>query len=292
MDNSMNIRAENFDELVKQEWNYPVLDGNKCGTQLSVCAADADVAGAVRFTDDIDRIKDFPDAGSVSVFGLDQETFEYFIKNFGKQFRYIRFFRNKCVEDWSLLGTLPDLECVYWYVNQKISRLWDMSNNKALKAVVLDDFTKLHDISGIEKAPSLEWFGIGNAVWNAAEIDSLRPFVGTDIRRIDFFGKKIRDMDISFIPQLKKLEVFGFPTNLFTTEEVAWLKAKCPGLGGYSMKPYIEFETFNEETKKTDVPAVIITGKRKPWLIVEGNEKKIEDFVRKFDLLVEKYRNE
>ena len=138
----------------------------------------------------------------------------------------------------------------------------------------------------------MEWFGFGNAVWNSAEIDSLRPFVGTDIRRIDFFGKKIKDMDISLIPELKKLEVFGFPTNLFTTEEVAWLKAKCPELGGYSMKPYIEFETFNEETKRTDVPAVIITGKRKPVLIVEGNEKKIEDFVRKFDLLVEKYRNE
>ena len=39
------------------------------------------------------------------------------------------FFKNKGVEDWSLLGTLPELEGLYWFHNQKITKFWDMSRN-------------------------------------------------------------------------------------------------------------------------------------------------------------------
>lgn len=41
------------------------------------------------------------------------------------------------------------------------------------------------------------------------------------------------------------------------------------------MKPYKYFVLWNNDTHKSDIPAVIIVGKRKPTLAVEGNEKKI-----------------
>ena len=289
----MNVHVKDFAELVKQEWNYPVYHNDRRNnTQLVLKAADADVSGGKIKTSDIDILADYPDVKSVTVFGLSQDTFEYFIKTYGRQLRYISFFKNKSVEDWSLLGELPELEGLYWFHNQKIAKMWDMSRNYALRAAALDDFTRLHDLSGVEKAPSLEWFGYGDAVWSTSEIDSLKPFRGTKIRRISFSGKKIRDMDISFIPDLKELEVFDFPTNLFTTEEVAWLSAKCPNLKGYSLKPYVEYKTFDERTKKTDVPAVIIVGRRKPSLVVEGNEERIAAYAAKFNRLAEKFREE
>ena len=277
----MNVHVPDFDDLVKQEWDYPVID---------IKAADADVSGGKISIEEIDRIADHPEAKSVSIFGLRQDTFEYFIKTYGHQFRYIRFFKNKSVEDWSLLETLPELEGLYWFHNQKITKLWDMSKNYALKAVELSDFTKLHDLSGIEKAPALEWFGFGDAVWSTSEIESLRPFINTNIRRISFTGKTIRDMDISFIPQIKSLEVFDFPTNLFAMEEVARLVGSCPNLEGYSLKPYIETELFNEETRKADKPGVVLVGKRKPVLAVEGNETRIANHVSKFNKIVEQFR--
>lgn len=286
----MNVHVSSFDDLVKQEWDLPAIDDNTFGTQLDIKAADADVSGGKIDIAEIDRIAEHPDAKSVTIFGLRQDTFEYFIKTYGRQFRYIRFFKNKAVEDWSLLETLPELEGLYWFHNQKITRLWDMSKNYALKAVELSDFTKLHDLSGIEKAPSLEWFGFGDAVWSTSELESLRPFIDTDIRRISFTGKTIRDMDISFIPQLKKLEVFDFPTNLFTMEEIAELVGKCPNLEGYSLKPYIETNVFNAETNKVDIPGVLLVGKRKPMIAIEGNEKKIANHVSKFNKIVEQYR--
>lgn len=273
----MDIHVYDFDDLAKQEWDSP----------LEIKAADADVSGGKIDIEEIDRVADHPEAKSVCIFGLRQDTFEYFIRTYGRQFRYIRFFKNKSVEDWSLLGTLPELEGLYWFHNQKITKLWDMSKNYALKAVELSDFTKLHDLSGIEKAPALEWFGFGDAVWSTSEIESLRPFLNTGIRRISFSGKTIRDMDISFIPQMKSLEVFDFPTNLFTMEEVAELVGKRPDLEGYSLKPYIETKLFNEETRKADKPGVVLVGKRKPVLAVEGNEKRIASHVSKFNKIVE-----
>ena len=288
----MNVQVDDFSELVKQEWDYPQYDEGNDGTSLVIKAADADVSGGKVCLEEIDRLASYPDAKSVTIFGLTQEAFEYFITKYGKQFRYINFFKDKRVEDWSLLSTLPELEGLYWYHNQKITKLWDMSRNYALMAVELSDFTRLHDISGIEKAPALEWFGFGDAIWSTSNIDSLKPLLGTKIKRICFYGKKINDMDISFIPELKDLEVFDFPTNLFTTEEVAWLMAKCPKLQGYSLKPYIQYESFSEKTRKTDVPAVIIIGKRKPSFIIEGNEDKLDKYVKSFNELVEKYKTE
>ena len=99
-------------------------------------------------------------------------------------------------------------------------------------------------------------------------------------------------MDISFIPQMRALEVFDFPTNLFTMEEVAWLVGKCPDLEGYALKPYIETMVYNEKTYKADKPGFILVGKRKPTLATEGNEKRIANHVAQFNKIVEQTRKE
>ena len=288
----MNIHASYFSDLIKQEWSYPSYVDDSEETQLILRSPDADVSGGKIQISDIDELANYPEVKSVTILGLRQDTFEYFIQTYGKQFRCIKFFKNKAVEDWSLLGTLPELECIYWFHNQRITKLWDMSQNHALKAVELNDFTRLHDLSGVEKAPALEWFGFGDEVWSTSEIESLEPFINTRIRRIDFHGKKIRDMDISFIPNMQHLEVFNFPSNHFTTEQVAWLVAKCPNLNGRFLKSHTECMCWNDETNKQDIPGVIIVGKRKPMLAIEGNETRIANYIAKFEKLVEQYRQE
>ena len=282
----MDIHAYNFETLAQAEWNYPRIDQDSRWTQLLI----KDMSGGAIGKEDIDRIAEHPDARSVSIGGLRQDTFEYFITTYGRQFRYIHFFNSNGIEDWSLLETLPELEGLYWFHNQKITKFWDMSRNRSLKALEISDFCKLHDLSGVEKAPSLEWFGFGDAISRTSEIESLRPLADTNIRRLSFSGKTIRDMDISFIPQMRALEVFDFPTNLFTMEEVAWLVGKCPNLEGYALKPYIETMVYNEKTYKADKPGVILVGK--PTLATEGNEKRIANHVAQFNKIVEQTRKE
>ena len=65
------------------------------------------------------------------------------------------FLKNKLVEDWSLLGMLPELEGMHFFRNQRITSLWDMRGNTALKALVIEDFTRLHDLPGLEMARHL-----------------------------------------------------------------------------------------------------------------------------------------
>ena len=283
----MDVHAYDFDSLTEKEWKYPKIDEDARGTQLLLKAP-----GRKLSKDEIDRIAEHPDARSVSIGGLRQDTFEYFINTYGRQFRYINFFDEALIEDWSLLETLPELEALYWFSNQKITKLWDMSKNCSLKALELSDFTKLHDLSGVEKAPALEWFGFGDAVWRTSELESLRPLKDTNIRRLSFSGKTIRDMDISFIPQMKALEVFDFPANLFAMEEVAWLAGKCPNVEGYALRPYIETKVYNPETNMADIPGVLLVGKRKPMIAVAGNEKRIANHVAKFNKIAEQARKE
>lgn len=290
----MNIDVSDFNALIQKVWNYPQIDKNTDYTQLVIKASETDGSGGKITIKDIDRLADYPDVKSVTILGLSQDTFEYFINTYGQQLKYICFWKNKAVEDWSLLSELPDLEGLSWYHNQRITKLWDMTNNKSLKAVMLEDFTRLHDLSGVEKAPSLEWFGIGNAIWSTSEIDSLKPFINSNVKHIDFHGKKIRDMDISFIPDMHNLEIFDFPSNLFSTEEVAWLVAKCPHLKGCSLGPYFIYRSYDTKTQSYYDSDVVIVGKRKPLLslAVYDNKTKIKKYVDRFNELVEKYKNE
>lgn len=46
-----------------------------------------DVGGGKITLADIDRLKDYPDIEAVTISGLRQDAFEYFIKTYGKQFK-------------------------------------------------------------------------------------------------------------------------------------------------------------------------------------------------------------
>lgn len=282
----MNVHVDNFFELVKQEWDYPGRGNGTRYTQLHLHAPDMDVTGGKIRISDIDVLANYPDIKSVTISGLQQDTFEYFINTYGKQLRFIQFFKNKAVEDWSLLGALPELEGMSFFHNQKIDRLWDMSGNVALRAFVIEDFTRLHDLAGIEKAPALEWLHFGDAVWSTSVLKSLNCLRGTKLKHLGFSGKKIEDMDLSVIPELEELQIFDFPTNLFSTEQVAWLAGNCPRLEGWALKPYVELQQY----RKSDTQSVIIVGKRKPSMPIAGNEARIEKYVKKFEASVERYQ--
>lgn len=252
----------------------------------------ADISGGKIKFSDIDVLKNYPDIDTVTISGLNQETFEYFILNYGKQLKAIRFFKNKQIEDLSLLGTLPQVEYLYFFANQKVTKLWDMSNNTSLTGIGIDDFTKLNSIVGIETAPNLKYFTIGNAIWDTAEIESFMPLANTKIEYLSFTGKKITDNDFSFLSDMSELKEFDFALNLLTTEQVAWIVANFPYLKGFALKARHDCELFKSNEDLRKVPATIIVGKRKPSLKIEGNEQRIKNYELKFQALVEKYKGQ
>ena len=249
-----------------------------------------DIGGGKITTADIDRLKAYPDAEVVTISGLQQDTFEYFIKTYGNQLKAIRFFKNKFIEDLSLLGMLPQLEYVYFFANQRITSLWDMTENTALSGLAFEDFSRLTSIKGIETAPTLKEFRIGNAIWSKMVIDSLMPLANTKIERLSFTGRALEDNDLSFLETLHDIKAFDFSTNMFSTEQVAWIVANCPHAEGYALKAKVECMLLDSNEHMVDVPKAIIVGKRKPILKVEGNEERIQKYVDSFEKLKAKYK--
>lgn len=102
-----------FESFVNGQFDYDeTTDKHNC---LWLHQENMDIGGGKISFADIDRMKDYPNEEVVIISGLRQDTFEYFIKTYGKQLKAIRFFKNKFVEDLSLLGTLPQLEYVSFF---------------------------------------------------------------------------------------------------------------------------------------------------------------------------------
>ncbi|MCL2812106.1 MAG: hypothetical protein FWD25_09515 [Clostridia bacterium] len=282
------ITLDNFDKFISGSWDYD--PEKKIHSGLFLCAPNADIGGGRIPIEEIDVLKNYPQADTLTIMGLTQKTFEYFIHTYGKQLRAIRFFKNKMVEDWSLLGELPHLEFVHFFANQRITKLWDMRRNDALTGLSISDFSRLKSIAGIERAPGLQSFAIGNAIWLTMMVETLQPLAGTKIKHLDFSGKKIGNDDLSFLLEMKDLERFDFPLKLFTTEQVAWIVANKPGVTGRGLRPTFEFMGYNEETKEMDIPTVCVIGKRKPMLQISTQSERIKKYTDAFYRLVEKYK--
>ncbi|MDD2502860.1 MAG: internalin [Clostridia bacterium] len=284
----MNITLDNFDDFISGSYDYN--KENKTHTGFLIRNSNADITGGKTTIDDIDVLKDYPNLDTLTIMGLSQDTFEYFIHKYGYQLEAIRFFKNKFVEDLSLLGTLPNLEFVYFFHNQRVTQLWDMRKNYSLKGLSISDFSRLNSIKNIETAPNIEYFEIGDAIWSTSIIDTFNCLSNTNIKHLSFSGKKIIDEDLSFITEMKALKVFDFATNLYPTEKVAWIMANRPDISGFSLCPTREYMGYNNETNKCDIPSLFIVGKRKPSLTIGKDDNRIRKYIQSFDSLVEKYR--
>lgn len=253
---------------------------------LCLRSPDADIGGGRITFSDIDVLARYPEMRSVRIMGLSQDTFEYFIKTYGRQLRSVSFFKNKRVEDWSLLGTLPDLEYVFWFWNQKIDKLWDMSGNLSLKGLCIKDFTRMPGIEGISRAPALKFFSIGNAVWDKYEADSFLPLAGSGVSHLSFNGRHILDGNLGFLEKMPELERFFVSAKEFTTEQTAWAAANFPRLG----KDFQAKHDGQVLSRGEFCPGAFISGRGKPNLTYEKNAARIRYYVEEFEKLKNRYR--
>lgn len=280
----MKITTDNFPAFISGSWDWE--EGTETHTGIWIRSETMDVSGGRITEAEIDRLSEYDNKECLTVSGLTQETFEYFIKKYGNELRAVRFFKNKMVRDWSLLGTLPELEFVYWFHNQKITSLWDMSDNIGLKGLCISDFTKLKRLDGISKAPNLEWFSMGDAVWDSTEVTSYTCFAGSNVKHLCFGGKNILDGNLSFVSEMPQLQCFDFALSHFETEKIAWVMANRPDVSGTALKIFIEDWICNKETGEYDIPALCVTGKRKrkfPADAIAKKDKLEAEFTRMMD---------
>lgn len=270
-----NVTVDNFCRFFAGEDNSTWFNN-----YLSLCILPEQKKDEEQWRHIIDTLTEHPEVDKLSVTGLTQQSFEYLIEHYGRRFKALNINKSQRISDFSSLSTLPELEFFSVFWNQCVDKLWNMENNPALKGICLYDFTRLKNLTGIEKAPGLILFHYGNMVNCTSTVESYMSFSGTGIEYLSFSGRKIEDEDLYFLENMPKLKEFDFPTNHYSTEKVAWIVANFPDLKGYSLKSMLKF----------DGDEALIVGKRKPYLKVPGNEERIKSYDDKFNELVEYYR--
>lgn len=244
---------------------------------------------AVKLTSEaIDReMETYPRSRSViALNSLTQEGLEHFVSHYGSTYRAIRLSREGGVKDLSPLGDLPELEHVALHA-QRCERLWDMSRNGKLRVLVIDSCRKLTaQPCMLETAPALE------TVWYLGGAESTHPMASLQgfanlpaIREIRLEDVRLLDRSLEFLASIPTLEVFDFEPQMFTTEEIAWMKARYPDLGGEFLRAYGPAYPGSDSW-------VRVSGSRKPELRLPEDQEKLEQYVRSFDTLVRKYQDE
>lgn len=273
------MTSKEFEDLIKVQGDYTSVEQEK-----------HDIGGGIITNKEIDEINNLVDVKKIMISGLRQDTFEYFVRTQAYKFKAIMFWKNKLVEDWSLLSTLKNVQFIGYFHNQRITKFWDMTNNISLEGLYISDFTRLKSLEGIEKAPRLERLYFGNAVWSTSVLKDIKPLENSKIKEFSFGGKKIEDEDISIYTKIPKLERLDFPTNMYKTEQLAWLVAKMPNVKGYALRPYVKFD--RNTTDNEDIDDILICGKRKPFLSSDKDSERIKRYINKFEALVKQYQDE
>jgi hypothetical protein len=251
------------------------------GTYLSFALRDFPGGRIAR--DDIDLIKEFPDATEIAISALTQDTFDYFIEHYGQQFKAIIFWKCPLIGNLKAIESLHQVEYIVFYWNQRAEHLWDFSKTKALKGFCYDDFTRMHDISEIAAAPALEELQFGNRVWAKYILNTLAPIKDcTALRNLKFSAKKIIDDKIEPLAHLRQLEDLWFPSKLFSTEQVAWLNAHLPDtVVSKVLHAYWTIDKplrINGKDKDT-----FIVGKGKPFLSSVDDKARMARYVDQFN---------
>ncbi len=266
------ITIENFDSRAFDEHDINLVQKEIDGGTISI--------------EQIDIIKKYPCAKSIVISGLKQDTFDYFVNTYGRQFCAITFWKNKSVEDLSTLSSLAEVEFISYFFNQKATELWDMSGNKNLTGLSLTDFRKIHSLDGIEKACNLTHFYVYDRVDAKWEIESLKPIVNTGIRHFTWGGKKVLDNDFGCLANSKIEELDISPTQ-FTMEELAQLLALFPeSLKGIITKPYTKGAIKHQD----EYTEYFFLCKRKKTCVKGKDDRRFESYLNEFNSLLRKYR--
>ena len=217
---------------------------------------------------------------------LTQEGLEHFVRQYGADYEVLYIANSPRVRDLSPLGTLPGLKAVKLDYLRSADRLWDMSGNESLKMLSISDCKKLAQAPRmLQSAKGLEevrlWGPVSGGTYTLESMEYFRDM--HSLRRIDLNWIKLADKGMDVLDTLPDLEEFHFDPGMLTTEEIARIVAKHPNLVGDSLRAY--------DDEYMHIGEVRICGFRKPTLTLPRGQKRLEQYVREFEALVEKYRN-
>lgn len=242
--------------------------------------------------DQIQRLADTPTATALTISGLEQKTFDFLCDQFAAQLTAIHFWKCPRVADLSALENMSQLRHVAFYWNQRATRLWNFRHTPNLRGLHFDDFTKLENLNDLSSTTGLEELCFGNAIWSKLGVPSLEPLSQLhSLRSLIFNAKAVLDQRIQPLAHLTHLIELSFPSNLFTSTQLAWLRAHLPDTVQADMlAPFRQLtQPLLSKGKKLDI---LVSGKGKPFLSSEIDAAKLSRYVAEFTALVHQFSSD
>ena len=236
------------------------------------------------------KIDASPGATALRVSGLDQSSFEWLVSDYGTQFKEIEFWKCPMLEDLTPLEDLVELRMVSIFWNQRTTRLWDLARTPRLKALRIEDFTRLRRLDDLGAGQALKELIVGDAVWEKSTFETLEPLETLrNLLNLSLLPKRIDDGRVQPLGSLTNLERLRIPYNLFTTEQLAWLRAHLPEtVESDALSAILPLTTpFHDGGKSRDV---LLIGKRKPFLNSELDAARIRKHELGFQEMVATFR--
>lgn len=237
-------------------------------------------------------LADAPEVTALTVSGVEQKTLELLCGGLGARLTALHFWKCPRIVDLTPLEAMPQLTHVAFYWNQKTVRLWSLARTPMLRGLHFDDFTKLRDLSDLSRAVALEDLVFGNAIWNKFEVETLAPLAELSrLRTLAFNAKAIGDGRIQPLAALTGLASLDFPSGLFETTQLAWLRARLPAnVAADVLQPFRRLrQPISRKGRQLDV---LVSGRRKPFLSSQADDVRLRRHVAEFEALVRRFERE
>jgi len=250
-----------------------------------------DIGGGRTAADDLlAGLQAQPLATALTVSGLSQSALEALCRS-ARQLMAIHFWKCPRLEDLSPLQDMPQLEYVAFYWNQRATRLWDFRKTPALRGLCFEDFSRLDGLGDLAHATTLAELDFGNAINVKFQPETLEPLAAlTSLRSLCFNARSIRDGRIQPLGKLTGLRELDTSKRLFTTEQLAWLRARLPQVESKVLAPFRRLrQPLLLKGKQCDV---IVNGKGKPFLSSEIDASKLSRHVAEFEAMVRRFTDD
>ena len=190
-------------------------------------------------------------------------------------------------KDLSCLENLNKCETLITEWNTKATELWNIESNPNLRKLAIRDYSKISDLSPLEKATHIKSLSLDGGMDKKLKVDSLKPISRlTQLEYLRLTNIKVADESLEPISHLRNLVTLEL-SNQFPTKEYANLSVKLTETECSMFKPYHEVEI--KDGNGNLVYDRMIIGKRKPFLLSTKDQTRIEKYEKEFEKLKNNY---
>lgn len=232
----------------------------------------------------LQRLKNLKHLDRLYVCTLNQEQFDLILSLVDPPELKMYELRASDLSALSLLTNVRKLE-LDW--NTKATTLWEMEKNLNLRELSINDFSRLHDVSSLKDARTLESLHLSGGMWNRLNLDTLEPLAYlSTLRELGLGNLTVKDhTQLQPIGNLKDLQMLDI-SNQFETEEYARLSVMLPDTKCESFRPYRPSSALINVSDLN----VMVVGKRKPFLNTKRDAARLQKYSDRFAELQEKFR--